>query len=205
MSVGENVKGRSLSLSSRGVIASRPRSTEENFPLRMVCQAYGPATAHLQTPGQGCRCASVARTLVRKGKGVKTGAENEPLTLPRKNCTRSASCTAARICSHPHRRARGEALAIGGTTPYMAKTGLIRTWPWRPPQPQSGKGWNGSTVASVWGRLRAAPFVNQWKDAPATVARCDRGRCSRVSTTFARGSCFATKPTGTFKNERFKP
>ena len=57
---------------------------------------------------------SVARTFVRKGKGVKTGAENEPLTLPRKNCTRSASCTAARISSHPHRRARGEALAIRG-------------------------------------------------------------------------------------------
>jgi len=72
---------------------------------------------------------SVARTFVRKGKGVKTGAENEPLTLPRKNCTRSASCTAARISSHPHRRARGEALAIGGTTPYMAKTSFIRTWP----------------------------------------------------------------------------
>jgi len=72
-----------------------------------------------------CRCASVARTLVPKGKGVKTDAENEPLTLPRKNCTRSASRTAARICSHPHRRARGEALAIGGTTPYMAKTSFL--------------------------------------------------------------------------------
>ena len=32
--------------------------------------------------------------------------------------------------------------------------------------------------------LRAAPFVNQWKDAPATVARCDQG--DMVSTIFAR-------------------
>ena len=90
------VKTWKIACSSRGAIASRPRGTEENFPLWKACQAYGQATSHLQPP-----------------------------------------------------------------RPRL--------------QMQSGKGWNGSTVASVWGRLRAAPFVNQWKDAPATVARCDQG------------------------------
>ena len=80
------VKTWKIACSSRGAIASRPRGTEENFPLWKACQAYGQATSHLQPPRP--------RLQMQSGRGWLS-----PLFLRQAPCSPLCKSMARRSCN----------------------------------------------------------------------------------------------------------